>query len=62
VDASGGEILDVDGALTDLEARDARQVRLIGLKMFPGCSTREAAVLLGASKATADRDLRLAKT
>ena len=61
VDADSPEFLDLDMALTELEQLDERKARLIQLKAFLGCSTEEAAAQLGISKATADRDLRLAK-
>jgi RNA polymerase sigma factor (TIGR02999 family) len=61
VDADSAEFLDLDAALTELEQLDERKARLIELKTFLGCSTAEAAEQLGISKATADRDLRLAK-
>ncbi len=61
VDADGSDFLDLDTALTELEQLDERKARLIELKTFLGCSTEEAADQMGISKATADRDLRLAK-
>ena len=61
VDADSTEFLDLDVALTELEQLDERKARLIELKTFLGCSTEEAAEHLGVSKATADRELRLAK-
>jgi RNA polymerase sigma factor (TIGR02999 family) len=61
VDADSPEFLDLDIALTELERLDERKAHLIELKTFLGCSTEEAAEQLGISKATADRDLRLAK-
>jgi RNA polymerase sigma factor (TIGR02999 family) len=61
VDADSTEFLDLDVALAELERLDERKARLIELKTFLGCSTEEAAEQLAISKATADRDLRLAK-
>ena len=61
VDAASDDLLDLDRALTELEQLDARKTRLMELKTYLGCSTEEAAEQLGISKATADRDLRLAK-
>jgi RNA polymerase sigma factor (TIGR02999 family) len=61
VDADSPEFLDLDMALTELEQLDERKARLIELKTFLGCSTEEAAEQVGISKATADRDLRMAK-
>ena len=45
-----------------LRALDARSCQVLELKAFLGCSTDEAAELTGVSKATADWDLRFAKT
>lgn len=61
VDAGSDDILDLDKALDELEALDERKVRLLELKVYLGCSTAEAAQLAGISKATADRDLQMAK-
>ena len=61
VNADSEELLDLDRALTELDGLDHRKAELIQLKTFLGFSTEEAAASLGISKATADRDLRLAK-
>jgi DNA-directed RNA polymerase specialized sigma24 family protein len=60
-DASSDELLDLDAALSELEQLDPRKVQLLELKVFLGCTTSEAAELAGISKATADRELQLAK-
>ena len=61
VNADSEELLDLDRALTELDGLDHRKAELIQLKTFLGFSTEEAAASMGISKATADRDLRLAK-
>jgi RNA polymerase sigma factor (TIGR02999 family) len=61
VDAGSEDMLDFDRALAELEHLDPRKVALLELKVFLGCSTAEAAELVGVSKATADRELQLAK-
>jgi RNA polymerase sigma factor (TIGR02999 family) len=61
IDAASDEMLDLDRALDALEQLHDRKARLIELTAFLGCSTQEAATLLGISKATADRDLRFAR-
>ena len=61
VNADSTELLDLDAALTELEGLDERKARLVELKTYLGCSTEEAAEHLGISKATADRDLRMAR-
>ena len=62
VDASGEEMLDLDQALTELEALDERKVRVVELRYFLGCTNDEAAELLGVAPATVDRDLQFART
>lgn len=61
IDAASEEMIDLSTALDELESLDARKVRLLELKVFLGCSTSEAAEIIGISKATADRDLQLTK-
>jgi RNA polymerase sigma factor (TIGR02999 family) len=61
VDAGSDDMLDFDRALGELERLDPRKVALLELKVFLGCSTAEAAELVGVSKATADRELQMAK-
>ncbi len=60
VDPAGPEMLDLDRALDELEALDARKARAVELRVFLGCSAVEAAELMGISKPTLDRDLRFA--
>ncbi len=57
VNLNSNDIIDVNRALEELEAIDARKVRLVELRYFLGCTLAEAAALLGISTATADRDL-----
>jgi RNA polymerase sigma factor (TIGR02999 family) len=61
IDAANDDMIDLDRALDALEQLHDRKARLIELTVFLGCSTQEAATLLGISKATADRDLRFAR-
>lgn len=61
IDASGDDMLDLDQALTELEAVDDRKVRVIELRFFLGCTNDEAADLLGVAPATVDRDLEFAR-
>ncbi|MCC7125160.1 MAG: sigma-70 family RNA polymerase sigma factor [Acidobacteria bacterium] len=60
-DASADDLLDLDQALTELAAFDARKAELVQLCAFLGCGRAEAAALLGISLATAKRDLRVAR-
>ena len=49
------DVLDLDGALTRLAAREPAQAQLVQLRFFAGLSTPEAAAALGVSVATAER-------
>jgi RNA polymerase sigma factor (TIGR02999 family) len=55
------DVLDVDAALDELSALDARQARLVELRFFGGLDIVEAARTLGVSVATANRDWAMAK-
>ncbi|MFN7978616.1 MAG: ECF-type sigma factor [Vicinamibacterales bacterium] len=61
VDASPAFLLDLDRALDELAAFDARKAELVQLCVFLGCGRAEAAELLDISLATAKRDFRLAR-
>ena len=55
------EILAVNEALEKLAAFDAPKARLVELRMFTGLTMDEAAIVLGKSKATVERDWRVAR-
>ena len=55
------DLLELDSALTKLEAQDARSARVVEMHFYGGLNHDEAAEALGVSRATVDRDLRLAK-
>ena len=55
------DLLQLDAALTKLEAQDERRARVIEMHFYGGLNYEETAEALGVSKATVDRDLRLAK-
>ena len=61
IDASSEEMLALDVALEQLEAVEARKVRVLELRFFLGCTNEETAELLDVSRATIDRDLEFAK-
>jgi len=61
VDAAGPGMLDLDRALETLENLDAEQARMVELRFILGCGAEETAGLLGVSKATVDRKVRLAR-
>jgi RNA polymerase sigma factor (TIGR02999 family) len=55
------DILSLDFALSRLTEQDSRKGRLIELTYFGGMNAEEAALVLGVSTATVNRDLKLAK-
>jgi len=55
------QILELNRALDELNEIDPVKVRLLELRYLLGCTVVEVAELQGISKATVDRDLRLAK-
>ena len=55
------DVLTVDRLLTDLEARDPQQARIVELRFFAGLSVEETAAALGISPATVKRDWAVAK-
>jgi RNA polymerase sigma factor (TIGR02999 family) len=57
----GLEILDLDEALSELAARDARQAKIVELRYFGGLTLDEVAAVLGLSARTIKRDWTLAK-
>jgi RNA polymerase sigma factor (TIGR02999 family) len=61
INASNEDILALDAALEQLEALDARKVRVIELRYFLGCTKEEAAELLGVSRVTVERDLEFSR-
>lgn len=61
VDAVGGELLAVEGALVRLEALDARLARIVELRFFGGFTEAEIAELLEVHERTVRRDWRKAR-
>jgi RNA polymerase sigma factor (TIGR02999 family) len=55
------KLLDLDDALTALEAFDPRLARIVELKHFGGLSEQEVALVLGVSRSTITRDWQTAK-
>lgn len=55
------ELLALDAALSQLEALDPRQARVVELKFFAGMELEEIAQALGIGTATVTRDWRLAR-
>jgi RNA polymerase sigma factor (TIGR02999 family) len=54
------DTLDLDRALSRLEGLDSRKSKILELRIYLGCTAKETAVILNLSKATVDRDMRLA--
>jgi RNA polymerase sigma factor (TIGR02999 family) len=55
------DVLDLDAALTELAALDAREARVVELRFFCGLPMEEVAAALGVSLATAEREWRAAR-
>jgi DNA-directed RNA polymerase specialized sigma24 family protein len=55
-----GDAFDLDRALSRLEEIDPRKAKVVELRVYLGCSAEETAGVLNLSKATVDRDMRLA--
>jgi RNA polymerase sigma factor (TIGR02999 family) len=54
------DTFDLDRALSRLEEVDPRKTRILELRVYLGCTAEETAQVLNLSKATVDRDMRLA--
>ena len=61
VDVRTDDMMDLDRALAELAALDAEQAEMIELRFLLGCSAEETAELLGVSKSSVDRKVRLAR-
>jgi RNA polymerase sigma factor (TIGR02999 family) len=59
--SSSDTLLELDAALTRLAARDQRKSDIIEMLFFGGLTYDEVGEALGISRATVDRELRLAK-
>jgi len=55
------ELLDLDEALAALAEHDERQVRIVELRFFGGLDVQEVADVLEISKATVEREWRVAR-
>jgi RNA polymerase sigma factor (TIGR02999 family) len=56
------ELIEVDDALSRLEAHDRRMAEVVKLRYFAGLSVEEVARVLGVSSRTVDRDWMAART
>ncbi|HWN42071.1 MAG TPA: ECF-type sigma factor [Thermoanaerobaculia bacterium] len=61
VGGSPVDLLDLDAALSELAAADARKARVVELRFFGGLSVEETAEVLGVSMPTVILDTRLAR-
>jgi RNA polymerase sigma-70 factor, ECF subfamily len=55
------DVLDLDSALNELEARDPRLAKLVALRYFAGLSIEDTATTMGLSPATVKREWLVAK-
>jgi len=55
------DLVELDEALSRLEARDSRKAQLVKLRFFAGLTNQQAAEALGISASTADEDWRYAR-
>lgn len=55
------ELLDLDSAISKLEAQDPQKAELVKLRFFAGLTTKQAAKAQGISPATADRNWAFAR-
>jgi RNA polymerase sigma factor (TIGR02999 family) len=55
------DTFDLDRALSRLEEIDSRKAKILELRVYLGCTAEETACILNLSKATVDRDMRLAR-
>lgn len=62
VNVDSDEVIELNRALDELEAVDARKVQVVELRYFLGCTIEESADVLGMSTATVERDLNLVKS
>jgi RNA polymerase sigma factor (TIGR02999 family) len=62
IDAPRIDLLALDEALRQLDAKDPRKAALVKLRYFAGLTNRQAAEALGISASTADNDWAYAKT
>ena len=60
-DVDHDQLLDLDDALAAFAAEEPRKCKLVELRYFAGLSLAEAALALGISPATADRDWAFAR-
>ena len=61
VDAASDDVVALDRAMAELERLDREQAELFSARFLLGCTAEETAELMGLSKPTVDRRVRLAR-
>lgn len=61
MDAAGPGVIDLDRALGELEVLDAEQARMVEMRFLMGCTVEETAEILGVSRSSVDRKVRMAR-
>ncbi len=61
-DAPADDLIDLDDAITRLNETDAQAAALVKLRLFAGLTMEQAALALGISRRTAERDWTFART
>jgi RNA polymerase sigma factor (TIGR02999 family) len=61
LERSSGDLLELEAALVELSALDARKARLVELRFFAGLDVRQSASVLAVSERQAERDWTLAR-
>ena len=61
IDDQGEQLLDLERAMTQLEARDARKAQIVMLRFFAGLTIEQTAIALDLSPATVKNEWRFAR-
>lgn len=61
IDEHGAQLLDLEQAMTQLEARDVRKAEIVMLRFFAGLTIEQTAVALDLSPATVKNEWRFAR-
>jgi len=61
IDPPGADVLAIDEAISRLEKEDPRKGKIVNLRYFAGLTVKEAAVALGLSVGTLEREWRFIK-
>ena len=61
-DAPADDLIDLDDAITRLKETDAQAAALVKLRLFAGLTMEQAALAMGISRRSAERDWTFART